>query len=55
MVSMVFVRYILVAGVAYGIDFGGYIFLLHLGYKPVIANMMIKNCIVLLYRKIILK
>ena len=42
MVSMVFVRYILVAGVAYGIDFGGYIFLLHLGYKPVIANMMIK-------------
>lgn len=42
MVSMVFVRYFLVAGVAYGIDFGGYIFLLSLEYKPVIANMMIK-------------
>ena len=42
MVSMVFVRYVLVAGVAYGIDFGGYILLLSFGYKPVIANMMIK-------------
>ena len=39
---MVFVRYVLVAGVAYGIDFGGYILLLNIGYKPVIANMMIK-------------
>ena len=42
MVSMVLARYIIVAGVAYGIDFGGFIVLLKLGYSPVLANVMIK-------------
>lgn len=39
---MVFFRYGLVAGVAYGIDFGGYIFLLGLDYSPLVANALIK-------------
>jgi putative flippase GtrA len=39
---MVFIRYGLVAGVAYLIDFGGYIALMGLGYSPVSSNAMIK-------------
>ena len=40
--AMIFFRYIIVAGVAYGIDFGGFIFLLGVGFSPVVANAMIK-------------
>lgn len=39
---MIFIRYGLVAVLAYGIDFGGYIFLLGLGYPPVLANTLVK-------------
>ncbi|MDP1665890.1 MAG: GtrA family protein [Methylobacter sp.] len=39
---IVFLRYGIVAGVAYGIDFGGYILLMSLAYKPVVANGLIK-------------
>ena len=39
---MIFIRYGLVAVLAYGIDFGGYIFLLGLGYSPVWANTFVK-------------
>jgi putative flippase GtrA len=39
---MVFLRYGLVAGIAYGIDFGGYIFLLGMGNTPIVANALIK-------------
>lgn len=40
--SLIFVRYGLVAGFAYGIDFGGFIFLLNSGYSPFLANTIIK-------------
>lgn len=40
--SMTFIRYGLVAGLAYGIDFGGFILLLNLGYSPLWANTLIK-------------
>jgi putative flippase GtrA len=40
--KIVFLRYGLVAGVAYGIDFGGYLLLMSLGYSPVLANALIK-------------
>lgn len=40
--SLTFLRYGLVAGFAYGIDFGGFIFLLNLGYSPLWANTLIK-------------
>lgn len=40
--SMTFIRYGLVAGFAYGIDFGGFILLLSLGYSPLWANTLIK-------------
>jgi putative flippase GtrA len=39
---MVFLRYGLVAGAAYGVDFGGYVLLIGLGYSPVVANALIK-------------
>lgn len=39
---MTFIRYGLVAGIAYGIDFGGYIILLGYGYSPLWANTLIK-------------
>lgn len=38
----IFIRYCIVALLAYGIDFGGYILLLSLSYSPVIANSLIK-------------
>lgn len=40
--SITFIRYVLVAGLAYGIDFGGFIFLLSIGYPPLWANTLIK-------------
>ena len=40
--STTFLRYGLVAGLAYGIDFGGFILLLSLGYSPLWANTLIK-------------
>jgi putative flippase GtrA len=40
--SMTFIRYGLVAGIAYGIDFGGFIFLFNIGYSPFWANTLIK-------------
>jgi len=40
--SMKFLRYALVAGIAYGIDFGGFILLLNIGYSPFWANTLIK-------------
>lgn len=40
--SMTFIRYVLVAGLAYGIDFGGFMLLLSLGYSPLWANTLIK-------------
>lgn len=39
---MIFLRYGIVAGLAYGIDFGGFIFLLGLGYSPALANVSVK-------------
>lgn len=39
---MVFIKYSLVAGVVYGIDFGGYILLLSMGNSAVVANTLIK-------------
>lgn len=39
---MVLIRYILVAGVAYGIDFGGFMLLIGFGYSPVLANILVK-------------
>ncbi|MBC7404635.1 MAG: GtrA family protein [Cytophaga sp.] len=39
---MKFLRYALVAGIAYGIDFGGFILLLNIGYSPFWANTLIK-------------
>ncbi|MGZ8157379.1 MAG: GtrA family protein [Methylobacter sp.] len=37
-----FLRYGIVAGLAYGIDFGGFIFLFGLGYSPALANVSVK-------------
>jgi len=39
---MVLLRYILVAGIAYGIDLGGFILLIHIGYAPLISNILVK-------------
>jgi len=39
---MLLIRYVLVAGVAYGIDFGGYLLLLWLSLSPVAANAFVK-------------
>lgn len=37
-----FVRYLMVAVVAYVVDMGGYIFLLYLGLSPVYSNSLVK-------------
>lgn len=39
---MIFLRYGLVAGVAYGIDLGGFILLLSYGLSPLTSNIIIK-------------
>ena len=39
---MIFIRYGFVAGFAYLIDFGGFLFLFRLGCAPLVANALIK-------------
>ena len=39
---MQFLKYTCVAGIAYCIDFGGYIFLLSFEYSPIVANALTK-------------
>lgn len=35
-------RYLLVAGIAYSIDFGGFILLIYLKYPPILSNIIVK-------------
>lgn len=39
---MLAIRYFIIAVLAYGIDFGGFVVLIHHGYDPVIANILVK-------------
>ncbi|MEC5216767.1 putative flippase GtrA [Actimicrobium sp. GrIS 1.19] len=39
---MVLMRYILVAGLAYAIDLGGFMLLISIHYSPLVANVLVK-------------
>jgi putative flippase GtrA len=39
---MLLIRYLIVAGLAYGIDLGGFILLLGLNYSPFVSNILVK-------------
>jgi len=40
--DLIFTRYLIIAGLAYMIDFFGYLFLLHIGNSPLLSNALIK-------------
>jgi hypothetical protein len=40
--DLIFTRYLIIAGLAYFVDFCGYLLLIHLGNTPLLSNALIK-------------